>query len=537
MRTLYVFEGVDGTGKSELSRRFADHLRSEGVDCVHLAFPGRVKGTLGKHIYDLHHDPEKYDVRSMHPVAKQALHVAAHIDAIENTIRPALAAGKTVVLDRFWWSTIVYGQVDGADKNVLDALLTLELAAWQQIKPTATFMVRRKVPLRKEPAEKWARWCAAYENIALEQRACHPVVTIDNDGSIDDAMRSLVDSTPYSHAKKARTPDIQVPPSPAQPSVVYETYWRFAVERQAVFFRRFNGEPYPWTHDPILREYKFTNAYRAADRVSQHLIRNIIYEGDDNIEEVFFRTLVFKLFNKIETWRLLCDSLSGIRFADYDFRRYDDILSRALTTKKTIYSAAYIMPSGAKTFGTRRKHQAHLKLLERMMDDEVPLRLANMSTMLDAFRLLLSYPLLGDFLAYQYITDLNYSTVTNFQETEFVVPGPGARGGIRKCFESLGGYTEADIIRLVMERQEHEFNRLELDFQSLWGRPLQLIDCQNLFCEVDKYSRVAHPEVLDLSGRTRIKQKFRSNPTPVDYWFPPKWGVNEHIERNRVPRL
>ena len=340
-------------------------------------------------------------------------------------------------------------------------------------------------------------------------------------------MRSLVDSTPYSHAKKARTPDIHVPLSPAQPSVVYDTYWRFAVERQAVFFRRFTGEPYPWTHDPILREYKFTNAYRAADRVSQHLIRNIIYEGDDNIEEVFFRTLVFKLFNKIETWRLLCDNLSGIRFADYDFRRYDDILSRALTTKKTIYSAAYIMPSGAKTFGTRRKHQAHLKLLERMMDDEVPLRLANMSTMLDAFRLLLSYPLLGDFLAYQYITDLNYSTVTNFQETEFVVPGPGARGGIRKCFESLGGYTEADIIKLVMERQEHEFNRLELDFQSLWGRPLQLIDCQNLFCEVDKYSRVAHPEVLDLSGRTRIKQKFRSNPMPVDYWFPPKWGVNE----------
>ena len=169
MKTLYVFEGVDGTGKSELSRRFADHLRSEGVDCVHLAFPGRVKGTLGKHIYDLHHDPEKYDVRSMHPVAKQALHVAAHIDAIENTIRPALVAGKTVVLDRFWWSTLVYGLVDGADKNVLDALLTLELAAWQQIKPTATFMVRRKVPLRKEPPEKWARWCAAYENIALEQ--------------------------------------------------------------------------------------------------------------------------------------------------------------------------------------------------------------------------------------------------------------------------------------------------------------------------------------------------------------------------------
>ena len=63
---------------------------------------------------------------------------------------------------------------------------------------------------------------------------------------------------------------------------------------------------------------------------------------------------------------------------------------------------------------------------------------------------------------------------------EFVVPGPGARDGISKCFNDLGGLSEVEIIKLMADRQESEFERLGLEFRSLWGRPLQLIDCQNL---------------------------------------------------------
>ncbi len=89
--------------------------------------------------------------------------------------------------------------------------------------------------------------------------------------------------------------------SPAQPTEVYDTYWRFAAERQEVFFRKFEGKEPPWTDDPVIACHKFTNAYRAADRVSQFLIRRVIYEGDQSVPEVFFRTILFKLFNKIGT--------------------------------------------------------------------------------------------------------------------------------------------------------------------------------------------------------------------------------------------
>lgn len=312
---------------------------------------------------------------------------------------------------------------------------------------------------------------------------------------------------------------------PAKPTVVYETYWRFAAERQAIFFKRIEGTRFPWTEDPILKRYKFTNAYRASDRVSQYLIRNVIYKGTSSIKGVFFRILLFKLFNRIETWKLLEEQFGEITYEHYSFEKYDKVLTSALA-RGCIFSGAYIMPSGVSAFGYHRKHRNMLRLLEKMMQDDVPTKISEAKSMQQVFEILLGYPTIGEFLAYQLATDINYSEITNFLEKDFVVPGPGARNGIRKCFESLGGLNEAEMIRFMADRQEEEFNKLGLSFRSLWGRRLQLIDCQNLFCEVDKYARLAHPEVVGRSKRKRIKQKYRRNPDQIEYWYPPKWRIN-----------
>ena len=314
-------------------------------------------------------------------------------------------------------------------------------------------------------------------------------------------------------------------------SEVYESYWRFAAERQAVFFRRARGRTRPWTDNPVLTTYKFTNAYRASDRVSQYLIRHVIYRDDlpKSRREVFFRILLFKLFNKIETWKLLERTLGPITFEDYRFASYDAVLSRARQTGRRIYSAAYIMPPGGRAFGRSAKHQNHLLLLERMMADQLGERLGQSRTMQEGFEKLRAYPTIGDFLAYQFITDINYSELTDYSEMDFVVPGPGARDGLRKCFIDSGGLNEPELIRVMADLQEREFERLGLDFQSLWGRRLQLIDCQNLFCEVDKYARVAHPEIAGRTGRTRIKQKFVPTSEPIEFFYPPKWKLNDKI--------
>jgi len=142
-----------------------------------------------------------------------------------------------------------------------------------------------------------------------------------------------------------------------------------------------------------------------------------------------------------------------------------------------------------------------------------------------------SYPTVGDFLAYQYVNDKKYYKLTNFSEKDFVKAGPGAKDGILKCFKDFGNYSFEDIIKMMTENQDTEFERLNLDFQNLWGRNLQLIDCQNIFCEVGKYARVAHPTLGDYSNRTRIKQKFAvQGKEAIELYFPPKWGINHLIK-------
>lgn len=315
--------------------------------------------------------------------------------------------------------------------------------------------------------------------------------------------------------------------SPAVPSPIFDTYWRFASERQAVFLRRFKNESPPWTVDHIIRDYKFTNVYRAADRVSQYLIREVIYSTSASPapQDTFFRIILFKLFNKIETWELLKREFGEPSVKDFRFQDYDRVLTKALEAGKRVYSAAYIMPSGVTSFGNSKKHRNHLLLLDKMVREDLAQRVCDARSMRDVFTALLSYPTIGPFLAYQLAIDINYSPLTDFSENSFVVPGPGALSGIKKCFLSLGGLTEADIIRLMVDIQKQEFARLSLSFQNLFGRQLHLIDCQNLFCEVDKYSRVAHPTYLGSSNRTRIKQMFRASEQRLNLFFPPKWGI------------
>lgn len=553
---LLIFEGPDGTGKTTLSLRLVEWLTSQGHHARYVSSPGRIEGSLGELVYNLHHSPERYGLRGITPAAKQLLHVAAHIDALHSTIIPALEFGEIVVMDRFWWSTVAYGKVSGMDPESLRLMIDLELRHWLHHRPTAIFLLVRSTPARMEHSSAVHNLLEdAYAELEATEKEKYAVHRISTARTIEESLYDILSvvkvgasvvphhralppqqrtlplhSEPPSSPRQA--PVVFTKLSPAIPSEVYDTYWRFAAKRQDVFFKRAYHALPPWTDDPILSHFKFTNAYRASDRVSQFLIRNVIYQGDQRADEVFFRTILFKLFNKIETWQLLEKTLGPLTTRTFDLNSFDEVLTAAMARKQTIYSAAYIMPSGGK-HGEPKKHRNHLALLRNMLADGVPERITHMKRMRDVFEVLLSYPMIGDFLAYQYATDLNYSELTSFSEMEFVVPGPGARDGIRKCFKDLGGLNEADIIKLVADRQEKEFERLGIEFKSLWGRSLQLIDCQNLFCEVDKYARHAHPDVVGITGRTRIKQVFRSTPSPIEYWYPPKWGINELIEREK----
>ena len=305
---------------------------------------------------------------------------------------------------------------------------------------------------------------------------------------------------------------------------VFDTYWKFAAKRQEIFMKRVNGDAPPWTDDSIIKEHRFTNVYRASDRVSQYLIKEVIYKGSKDPEEVIFRIFLFKIFNKIDTWENIQKMVGEIKWKSYSFEKYSRALESQIKNKQSIYSAAYIMPSP--NFGLLKKYQNHLRLIEYMFKDSFPKKLLKTKSLKEVYELLLSYPSFGKFLAFQFAIDLNYSELINFSEMDFVVAGPGARNGIKKCFVDSGGLTYEEIILEMTNRASEEFSRLALKFKNLWGRELQLIDCQNLFCEVDKYSRIAHPDILGEVNRVKIKQKYKKNLGKIPQMYPPKWRLN-----------
>ena len=316
--------------------------------------------------------------------------------------------------------------------------------------------------------------------------------------------------------------------SPPRPSSIYPVLWHFACERHQIYLRRIAHFSPPWTTDPVLSAYKFTNTFRAADRVSQYLIRVLYSEPHLDADTIFLRTLLLKVFNRIGTWERVVDHFGMPTANDFSFAECQSLLDRYRRDKVPLYSAAYIMPSGGRS--STPKHHMHLHLIRQMLEDHLPDKLLATTSMEDAYHLLLAYPTLGPFLSFQYTIDLNYTTLMNHLEGDFVVAGPGALDGLSKCFITLGDYGPEGTIRWLVDRQQEEFSRHSHDFDGLWGRPLQPIDVQNLLCEVSKYTRITHPNVTGRMGRKRIKQRFRVTgevPAPV---FPPDWGLRERID-------
>jgi len=314
---------------------------------------------------------------------------------------------------------------------------------------------------------------------------------------------------------------------------VFDAYWRFAAERQRIFDLRARDQPGPWTDDPILRQYKFCNPFRASDRVSQYLISQVIYGpyGQDlDAEDVFLRIVLFRLFSKERTWEALEQVTGGVRRDTLDVDRLGRVLDD-LRRGGPIYTAAFIL-CAHDAYGHKAKHRNHLELVRRMFaPGALGADLAAAKSLGQVYDALQSWPMIGAFMGYQLAVDLNYTEELKFDEDDFTVPGPGAVRGLHKVFSDFAGHSAPQLIMRMVDRQETEFDRLGLEWHGLFGRRLHAIDCQGLFCETDKYARAAFPELT--SNRVRIKQEFR-NPKPrLDLFYPPKWGLNHRLPSHR----
>ncbi|MGV1804602.1 nucleotide kinase domain-containing protein [Agrobacterium vitis] len=307
---------------------------------------------------------------------------------------------------------------------------------------------------------------------------------------------------------------------------VYELYWTFASRRQSAFEARLAGQSQPWTLDPILQVYKFCNVFRAADRVSQFMIKDVAYGQDPETtaRDRVFQITAFRTFSNIATWESVTSFLGGAPRLDHlRSGEFEQALDRVKAQNGGLYTGAFILCAN-KAFGFDEKHRNHVALFKHMFLDHACAERVLQAPSLEAVvELLQGFPLMGPFMAYQTAIDLNYSELLDFSENDYTQAGPGALRGLKKAFTNLGDYSPADTILWMVDRQDEEFRRLGLPFKGLFGRRLHGIDCQGLFCELDKYCREAVPELT--SARSRIKAKYSGSVGDIELYFPPKWQL------------
>ena len=128
------FEGGEGAGKSTQARLLRDALDARGISCVPTREPGGSPGAE-----DIRKLLVQGDINRWEPVAETLLLFAARADHISRTIRPALAAGKWVICDRFTDSTYAY---QGVGRNVeRETIRRIETIAIDDFRPDLTLVL------------------------------------------------------------------------------------------------------------------------------------------------------------------------------------------------------------------------------------------------------------------------------------------------------------------------------------------------------------------------------------------------------------
>jgi dTMP kinase len=159
------FEGGEASGKSVQAKRLADRLRAEGRDVVAVREPGSTP--VGERVRDIVLHAQDIPLA---PNAQALLYSTARAQLVRDVIRPALAAGKIVIVDRFFDSTLAYqGYGHGADLDQLRAVTDFTVG---DTRPARTILLDLPVEAAegraasRKPGRAWDRFEA-------EARAFH----------------------------------------------------------------------------------------------------------------------------------------------------------------------------------------------------------------------------------------------------------------------------------------------------------------------------------------------------------------------------
>ena len=267
----------------------------------------------------------------------------------------------------------------------------------------------------------------------------------------------------------------------------------FVWEREVIRIARENGHHRPWTNDPILGKYKFTNIHRIDDRVSQWVVDNLIKPYQER-DDLWFTLLIARLINWPPTLQALLDAdVIPCHPTEFDADVFVQVVEGCKETQAKVYSGAYMVyPTKMDPGGN--KSQAIAKhivgaAIEKWEDIQCEVTRTDEPVSIENFVTVMSRCFgISTFMAGQVAADLTYADEGQLSRAvdlfTWAPIGPGSSRGLNYLLERApsAGWTQEQFNTELMKIHDEIIEELDIN-------TLTLHDVQNIMCEYSKYCR------------------------------------------------
>lgn len=256
-----------------------------------------------------------------------------------------------------------------------------------------------------------------------------------------------------------------------------EQFFTTMHQRQQAWWNRFilKQRP-PWTSDPIISNYKFTNVYRELDRSSQYLINNVLLKETDP-KQVLFSILIHRIYNKPETFKHLAklDGGSNYTASGYPMWQYFDVEEFVNTLKdlentgvRTLNQEAYKINTYIWPGVPRWKAYAEniIGAYHKNLDQIYhTIKNCGVEAILKQLRILG----VGGFLAHEYFQDICDARIyfdpkfAKVDRNSWTNVGPGCSVGLRLIFPSLPADEQIHGIYMLRDHAHEYLDRISKD--------------------------------------------------------------------------
>jgi hypothetical protein len=275
-------------------------------------------------------------------------------------------------------------------------------------------------------------------------------------------------------------------------------FFAYSNERHAIYKRRYELKlsRSEWTADPILKQFRFCNIFRELDTTTIWFRENV-RDKLKSSPDVLLATVLFRWFNRIKTGEAMFSQTHMLGQTAYEHFRdgcNTEVLREAVLAfcgKGPYVTGSYII----KTPDGKNKLDGVLWCVEQFAKTDPRKTAEGMLThpwnLERTWKYLLEFPYLGDFMAYEIVSDLQYTDLlSNAPDImTWANPGPGAMRGLnrirgRDLNKRLHKSTYIDEMRMLLQ-ESRQYHNWPIDWPKWDMRTVE-----HTLCEFDKYERV-----------------------------------------------